>query len=128
MAILSGLLRPKVQTRLILAFAFVVLIQAAISGGITHGYIQFIMEERIGEQALQLSRVVSNLPQIRQGLEQRSVEQIQPLAELIRGQTDARFIVVGDREGIRFSHPIPQRIGQKRVGGDNQRALEYAES
>ncbi len=111
-----------------LAFALVVLIQAAITGAFTHGYIQIIMEERIGEQALQLSRVVSNLPQIRQGLSQRDVEQIQPLAELIRGQTDARFIVVGDREGIRFSHPIPERIGKKRVGDDNQPALENAES
>ena len=56
------------------------------------------------------------------------MEQIQPLAELLRSQTRARFIVVGDREGIRFSHPIPERIGQKRVGGDNQRALERGES
>lgn len=128
MAILSSLTRPKVQTRLMLAFAMVVLVQAAIMGGITHGYIKVIMEQRIGEQALQLSRVVSSLPQIRQGLEQREVDQIQPLAELIRSQTDARFIVVGDREGIRFSHPVTERIGQKRVGGDNQRAIEQGES
>jgi len=111
-----------------LAFAFVVLIQAAITGGITHNFIQVILENRIGEQALQLSKIVSNLPQIRQGLAQQDVKQIQPLAELMRQQTDARFIVVGDREGIRFSHPLPERIGQKRVGGDNQRALELGES
>ncbi len=111
-----------------LAFAMVVLIQAAIYGAFTHGYIKFVLEERIGEQALQLSKVVSSLPQIRQGLSQQEVSEIQPLAELIRSQTDARFIVVGDREGIRFSHPIPERIGKKRVGGDNQRALVNAES
>ena len=81
MAILSSLTRPKVQTRLMLAFAMVVLTQAAIMGGITHGYIKVIMEERIGEQALQLSKVVSNLPQIREGLAQRDVDRSQPLAE-----------------------------------------------
>jgi len=48
----SSRLRLKLQTRLMLAFAFVVLIQAAITGGITHSYIQVILENRIGEQAL----------------------------------------------------------------------------
>ena len=121
-------LRAKLQTLLLFGFIFVVLIQAVITGGITHNYIEVIMEKRIGEQALELSRIVSSLPEIRQGLQDREVEQIQPLAELLRSQTRARFIVVGDREGIRFSHPIPERIGQKRVGGDNQRALEKGES
>ena len=121
-------LRAKLQTLLLFGFIFVVLIQAVITGGITHNYIEVIMEKRIGEQALELSRIVSSLPQIRQGLQDREVEQIQPLAELLRSQTRARFIVVGDREGIRFSHPIRERIGQKRVGGDNQRALEKGES
>lgn len=120
--------RPNLQTRLMLAFAFVVLIQAAITGTITLRYIQLVLEDRIGDQALQLSNIVSNLPQIRQGLVERKVDLIQPLAEQIRKKTDARFIVVGDREGIRFSHPISERIGQKRVGGDNQRALETGES
>lgn len=121
-------LSPKLQTRLMLAFALVVLIQAAITGIITLSYIQVILEQHIGDQALQLSKVVSSLPQIKQGLQTRDVEQIQPLAELIRRQTDARFIVVGDTDGIRFSHPIEERLGKKRVGGDNQRALDKGES
>ena len=128
MYLMTKLNRLRLQTRLMLAFAAVVLIQAAFTGAFTHGYIKLIMEERIGEQALQLSKVVSRLPQIREGLAQRDVNQVQPLAELIRKQTDARFIVVGDRDGIRFSHPLPDRIGQKRVGEDNQRALNSGES
>jgi two-component system CitB family sensor kinase len=120
--------RLNLQTRLILAFTFVVLIQAAITGSITLRYIQIVLEQQIGEQALQLSKIVASLPQIRQGLSARDVDQIQPMAEQIRQQTDARFIVVGDRDGIRFSHPLKERIGKKRVGGDNQRALESGES
>lgn len=121
-------LRLNLQTRLMLAFAAVVLIQAAITGAITMRYIQLELEQRIGEQALQLSNIVSSLPQVRQGLAERRVDMIQPIAEQIRKNTDARFIVVGDREGIRFSHPIPERIGKKRVGDDNARALEQGES
>lgn len=120
--------QARLQTRLMLTLIFVVLLQAIISGSFTLHYIKVVLEDRIGDQALQLSRVVSTLPQVRQGLIERDVNQIQPLAESIRQQTDARFIVVGDIEGIRFSHPIEDRIGKKRVGGDNQRAIEKKES
>jgi hypothetical protein len=114
----------KLRTRLLLVLASIVLIQALISGSFTLHYIKQVLEERIGEQALQLSRVVSVLPQIRQGLIDQDPGVVQPFAEMIREQTNARFIVVGDRDGIRYSHPLPERIGKKRVGGDNQRALE----
>jgi len=114
----------KLRTRLLLVLSSIVLIQALISGSFTLHYFKLVLEERIGEQALQLSRVVSELPQIRQGLVDQDAEVIQHFAELIREQTTARFIVVGDRDGIRYSHPLPERIGKKRVGGDNQRALE----
>ncbi len=120
--------QARLQTRIMLALILVVLLQAIISGSFTLRYIEVILEQRIGEQALQLSRVVSSLPQIRQGLIDRNVDQIQSLAESIRSNTDARFIVIGDLDGIRFSHPIPERIGKKRVGGDNQRAIEKGES
>jgi two-component system CitB family sensor kinase len=127
-AITRWFTQARLQTRLMLAFIFVVLLQAIISGSFTLHYIKVVLEDRIGDQALQLSRVVSALPQVRQGLLDRDVDQIQPLAESIRRETDARFIVVGDLEGIRFSHPIADRIGKKRVGGDNQRAIEQKES
>jgi two-component system CitB family sensor kinase len=120
--------QARFQTRLMLTLVFIVLLQAIVSGSFTLHYIEVVLEERIGEQALQLSRVISSLPQIRQGLAERDAKQIQALAEAIRLETDARFIVVGDLEGIRFSHPIVERIGKKRVGGDNQRAIENGES
>ncbi len=120
--------KARLATRIMLALVLVVLLQAIVTGGFTLHYIEFILEERIGDQALQLSRVVSNLPQTRQGLLDRDSSQIQPLAESIRAQTDARFIVVGDLEGIRYSHPIADRIGKKRVGDDNQRAIDKGES
>jgi two-component system CitB family sensor kinase len=127
-SITSLFTQARLQTRLMLTLIFVVLLQAIISGSFTLHYIKVVLEDRLGDQALQLSRVVSALPQIRQGLIDRDVDQIQPLAESIRRETDARFIVVGDLEGIRFSHPIVDRIGKKRVGGDNQRAIEKKES
>ncbi len=120
--------QARFQTRVMLTLVFIVTLQAIVSGSFTLHYIEVVLEERIGEQALQLSRVISTLPQIRQGLVKRDAKQIQAFAEAIRLETDARFIVVGDLDGIRFSHPIVERIGKKRVGGDNQRAIENGES
>ncbi len=120
--------KPRLTTRLMLMLIVMMLLQAVVSGSVTLHYIEVILEERIGDQALQLSKVVSSLPKISKGLIDKDSNQIQPLAESIRKQTDARFIVIGDLEGIRYSHPIVERIGQKRVGGDNQRAIIQGES
>ena len=82
-AITSWFTQARLQTRIMLTLIFVVLLQATISGSFTLHYIKVVLEDRIGDQALQLSRVVSALPQFRQGLIDRDVDQIQPLAELV---------------------------------------------
>ena len=32
----------------------------------------------------------------------------------------SEFIVVGDRNEIRYTHPDPSKVGQNMVGGDNE--------
>lgn len=81
------------------------------------------LEDQIGQQALSVARVVAALPQVRLGLEQKDSRVLQPLADQLRAESGARFIVIGDTQEIRYAHPIPDRIGQKMVGGDNRRAL-----
>ena len=54
---------------------------------------------------------------------QRPQDVINPLMNRLRTQVGADFIVVGNRAGIRFSHPLPERIGQPMVGGDNDQPL-----
>ncbi|MGK5629939.1 SpoIIE family protein phosphatase, partial [Streptomyces sp. URMC 123] len=41
---------------------------------------------------------------------------LQPLTEEARKQAGVDFIVVMTREGIRYTHPVPERIGQRFVG------------
>jgi two-component system CitB family sensor kinase len=40
-------------------------------------------------------------------------ETIQPIAEVIRKASDVTYVVVADEYGIRFSHPNPDRIGER---------------
>ena len=91
-------------------------------------FVSSILEEYIGRNALNVSKAVSLTAEIQQGLLKQNSTQIQQYAESVRKATGAKFVVVGDHEGKRYSHPVPERIGKFMVGGDNARALEGGEA
>jgi two-component system, CitB family, sensor kinase len=83
------------------------------------------IEEQIGERALRVAETVASIPSVRTAFNEKEPwRTIQPIAEEIRVKTGAEYVVVGNRQGIRYSHPIPERIGQEMVGGDNGPVLE----
>lgn len=119
----------SLKTRMILLVCLLVLSLTLLSGGMYTAMIGEILEEKIGKQALQVAQTVAKIPLVRQQIIKLQPEgKLQQLAEEIRLQTGAEFIVIGNIEGIRFSHPKPERIGKKMVGGDNAQALERGES
>ncbi len=76
--------------------------------------------DQYGQRALAISRMVASLPQVQDHLTQPdAVQVINPLVNRLRSRIEADFIVVGNRQGIRVAHPLPERIGQPMVGGDN---------
>jgi sensor histidine kinase regulating citrate/malate metabolism len=96
-----------------------------IAGGMYTAMVGEALKEQIGKRALQVSRTVAQIPLVRKQIILNQPEgKLQKLAETIRAEVGAEFIVIGNRDGIRFSHPRPDRIGKKMVGGDNAPALE----
>ncbi|MED3562647.1 sensor histidine kinase [Bacillus xiapuensis] len=88
-----------------------------------------IMETKLkiemGEQALSVAQSISNMPTIKEAFASPDPASIiQPIAETIRKQVDAEFIVIGNRNEVRYSHPNPDRLGQKMVGGDNDEVFK----
>ena len=82
------------------------------------------IEENKGRLALELSKTISFIPTIIDAFQTSDpAKTIQPIAEKIRNETGAEFVVIGNRDGIRYSHPLNTKIGQKMTGGDNERAL-----
>lgn len=66
------------------------------------------------DQMLQLSHSVAEDPRIVEALNSSDpAEQIQPIAEVVRNATGVTYVVVTDTEGIRMSHPDPERIGRR---------------
>ncbi|MDX5432599.1 MAG: sensor histidine kinase [Halomonas sp.] len=88
-----------------------------------------IISHQMGERALAVALSVASIPELIAAFDDPDPSAtIQPIAERIRRETGARYVVVGNTESLRYSHPLPERLGKPMVGGDNDRALLHGES
>jgi two-component system CitB family sensor kinase len=106
-------LRPLSTQILLLQVAIIVLT-------VTAGFVVSLwqaraqIDEQEGEQSLAIARSVASMPAVRNAFQLRHPERvIDPIAERIRARTHAAFIVVANKQGIRYSHPDKSKIGQK---------------
>ncbi|HEY3365514.1 MAG TPA: sensor histidine kinase [Symbiobacteriaceae bacterium] len=115
----------RLQPRIILATMALVTLIVGLTGGLFLWILRQTLLSQIGEGALDVAQAVARMPQIRLAMDDPDPSVvIQPLAESVREATGATFIVVGNRLGVRYSHPDPTKIGQAMVGGDNGGALD----
>jgi two-component system, CitB family, sensor kinase len=85
-----------------------------------------IMEEQIGERALAISKTISMMPQVIALVEKKDPDgKLQEMILHIQRNIDAQFIVIGDTDSIRLTHPVEERIGEKMVGEDSDKALDF---
>ncbi len=128
-ALISRSLPTSLKAQMICLVFLLVFSLTLIAGGLYTAMISEVLEDQIGKRALQVSRTVAQLPMVKhQIVKPRPEGKLQALAEQIREEVGAEFIVIGNRDGIRFSHPKTDRLGKKMVGGDNAPALERGES
>lgn len=118
--------RPRlgIQLRLFLLqvslFAFLMVILAGTQVYVLHQSVR----KDYGERALLISRTVARIPTLVAAFNDPEPSRtINPLANSIREQVGADYIVVGNRQGIRLAHPLPDRLGKPMVGGDNDEPL-----
>lgn len=115
----------RLQTRLILligSLLFIIII------ALTFSFERMLvnnLEKSVGSSALKIAKTVALMDVIVDAFEDENPSAtIQPIVEKIRMETDAEYIVIGNKEGIRYAHPIPDRIGKEMVGGDNGPVLQ----
>ncbi|RNB53678.1 sensor histidine kinase [Brevibacillus gelatini] len=119
----------SLQTRMILLITIGIILIISSVGAVFSSIVASSIEEQIGKRALSVAKIVAHDPELRGAFQSSSPsELIQPIAENVRLQTGAEFVVVGNRDGIRYSHPLPDRIGKSMVGGDNEPGLIYGQS
>ena len=125
---IQKMLPRSLGTRMLLLMMGLLILLVGATGFIGNQVVTSILNEYIGRAALNVSKTVSLTGVVQQGLKQLQSQEIQQYAESVRKTTGASFVVVGDHEGKRYSHPVPERIGKYMVGGDNEQALVHGQS
>ncbi|MDP5276220.1 ATP-binding protein [Chengkuizengella axinellae] len=119
----------KLQTKMALLILTLLVFVILILSSVFAYFISNSLEDQIGNRALNIAKTVAIMPEVNRGFKLEDPSTIiQPLAEEVRIQTGAEFVVVGNIDSVRYSHPVTERIGQTMVGGDNDRALLQGES
>ncbi|MGG3910251.1 sensor histidine kinase, partial [Peribacillus simplex] len=110
----------RLHTKLMLGICTLIILMGGIFEVIFINILENNLKQETGEKALSVAQTISLLPEIKQAFRTENPSVIiQPIAEKIRRQIDAEFIVIGDENETRLSHPDPNLIGKKMVGGDN---------
>jgi two-component system CitB family sensor kinase len=108
--------RRQLSTR-ILASVVAILLASTVVGFVLVTLSQRSeLEHDYQQRALAIAQTFAATPSIRQALARRDAADrrlIQSLAEQVRRETGASYVVVIDRSGVRYSHRIPTLIGQR---------------
>ncbi|MFC4545630.1 ATP-binding protein [Paenactinomyces guangxiensis] len=119
----------SLEVRMVCLISLLLMIVVFLLGGVFYLFMVDLIENQIGKRALNVAQTIAEMPEVKRGFSKKEPwRTIQPLVEKVRKQTGAEYIVVGNKQGIRYSHPLPERIGKHMVGGDNGRALIRGES
>ncbi|SHI95504.1 two-component system, CitB family, sensor histidine kinase DcuS [Malonomonas rubra DSM 5091] len=126
--LIDRFLPRRLQAKLSLLVTALLILLVSLIGALFSDSAEKLLREQIGKKALEVAQSVAINQQIRQGLRARDADMVQPVAEAIRQATGAEYVVVGDNNEIRFSHPDPENIGKRFVGGDLGPALREGRS
>ncbi len=101
-----------------------VLLAIIIGGVIVVDKFSRILEKEIGMRAIAIARTMAQLEDVKANVGKPDGHlYIQPIAERARLATGVEYIVVLDMEGVRYSHPVEERIGKKFTDADLGPAL-----
>ncbi|HYK73852.1 MAG TPA: sensor histidine kinase [Pseudoneobacillus sp.] len=115
----------RLHTKLMLGIVIVIIFMGGIFEFTFRNMMESNLKHEKGAKALAVAQTISDIPSIQEAFyTENPSDIIQPIAEKIRKQVGAEFIVIGNLDEVRYSHPNPKRLGQKMVGGDNGLAFK----
>ncbi|MFS0918174.1 ATP-binding protein [Brevibacillus sp. 179-C 1.1 NHS] len=104
--------RISLLTQMVLLISIVVLISMGIGTALFSFILDDILDRYIGQQAMTVAKLSAMNERIIAAFEtDNPSEKIQPIAETIRLETGASYVVIGNKDGIRYSHYDPDQIG-----------------
>jgi two-component system CitB family sensor kinase len=117
-------LRPlSVSSQLLFLQIAIVAATVVLGASASYALVSSQIDDQYKQRALSIAHAVAATPDIVEAMsEPDPAKSIQPIAEAIRRSVGADFVVVANKDGIRYSHPNPENIG-KRVSTDPSGAL-----
>ena len=120
----------KLQTKLTILIIIVVFISISIIIFFVTSWMTSNIESKVKTSIMNVALIVAHSPEIKKALEIKDENKIigDYIDTLLKSMDQIEYIIVVDMDGIRYSHPNPQLIGNKFVGGDEIRALKNRET
>lgn len=120
----------RLQTKITLLIVTVVFICISIVIAFSISQSAKNIEEEIRSNIMNVAKMTANYEDIRIALKEKDPQKIiaPQVASLLHSVSKVEYIVVADMAGIRYSHPNPDRIGERFVGGDELRVLADGET
>lgn len=116
--------RLTMGTKMALLSFTLVFIAVAIGAVVEVQRMSLLMEKEMGKRTMAIARTLAQMESIQENVGQKGGEKIiQPIAEKTRLSTGVEYVVVLDMKGVRYSHPVKGRIGEKFLGEDLGPAL-----
>lgn len=103
---------PRLSTQIVVLQLAIVLLIVGVGFAVSYVRARDDLDARAGQQSLAIARTVASIPSVVHAFSlPHPARVIDPIAERIRRMTGASFVVVANRQGIRYSHPNPKMIG-----------------
>ena len=109
----------KLKKRMVLILGLIALLQTSIIGLFALHNLNQSLDEQIGKQALHVAKTVAAMSEVIDAIERKDSAILQPLSMLLAKKAQTRFVVFGDQDAMRLSHPNPAMIGLSLVDDDD---------
>jgi two-component system CitB family sensor kinase len=104
----------SLRVQLLLLQALIVCAVVLVTGVVAASLLEREMRNAYLDRMIGVAQSVATLPAIRDAYDDEDpAAVIQPIAEVIREASNVTYVVVTDADGIRYSHPNPDRIGER---------------
>ncbi|MBG6240247.1 two-component system CitB family sensor kinase [Mycetocola sp. CAN_C7] len=101
------------RVQLLLLQAIIVCAVVLVTGVVAAGLFERQVRDAYLDRMIGVAQSVAKLPAIRDAYDDADPSSvIQPIAEVIREASNVTYVVVTDADGIRYSHPNPDLIGE----------------
>ena len=106
--------RPRtVYAQILAAQVFVLVLAGLVGFGLWARTVREELDHKYEQRALAIAEATASTPEVIGALADRDAAGVQTLASAIQRSTGASYVVVIDRNGIRYSHPNPDLIGRR---------------